>query len=109
MLITALAFVIPLVVCIIVVRRSRGTSRGMFRRSRRMMDSILVEAPAHALTEEYEGSVQTHGTRTTTVRLPMKCPSCGAQISHESVDWVGPLEAQCGYCGGTMRATFENI
>lgn len=109
MLITVLAFVIPLVVCIFAVRRSRGTSRGMFRRSQRMMDSILVEAPIHAIPDEHQGSVQTHGTRTTTVRLPMKCPSCGAQVAHESVDWVGPLEAQCGYCGGTMRATFENI
>ncbi|MHA2351981.1 MAG: hypothetical protein ACXABX_02550 [Candidatus Thorarchaeota archaeon] len=102
MLISVLAFVIPLVVCIIGVRRSRRTSR-------RMMDGILVEAPIHAIPDEHQGSVQTHGTRTTTVRLPMKCPSCGAQVAHESVDWTGPLEAQCGYCGATMRATFENV
>jgi hypothetical protein len=102
MLISVLAFIIPLVVCIIAIRRSRRTPQ-------RMMDSILVEAPMHAIPEEYEGSIQTHGTRTTTVRLPMKCPSCGAQVAHESVDWTGPLEAQCGYCGATMRATFENV
>ena len=102
MLITVLAFVIPLVVCIVAIRRARRTPQ-------RVMDSILVEAPMHAIPEEYEGSVQTHGTRTTTVRLPITCPSCGAQVAHESVDWTGPLEAQCGYCGGTMHATFENI
>jgi hypothetical protein len=109
MLISVLAFVIPLVVCIIGVRRSRRTARRSRRTARRMMDSILVEAPIHAIPDEHQGSVQTHGTRTTTVRLPMKCPSCGAQVAHESVDWTGPLEAQCSYCGGTMRATFENI
>jgi hypothetical protein len=103
MLISVLAFLIPLFICIFAVRRSRRTSQ-------RIMDSVLVEAPIHVIPDEHQGSVQTHGSRrTTTVRLPTACPSCGAQVSHESVDWTGPLEAQCGYCGATMRATFENI
>ncbi|MFX1559401.1 MAG: hypothetical protein ACFFBL_02325 [Promethearchaeota archaeon] len=101
-LISILAFLVPVIICVVAIRRSR-------RRPQRTMDTILVEAPMHALPDYSEGSVQTHGTRTTTVRLPVKCPSCGAQVAHESVDWVGPLEAQCGYCGATMRATFENI
>jgi len=103
-LISILAFLIPLIICIVAIRRSRRISRPL-----RRTESILVEAPIHAIPDEHQGSVQTHGSRTTTVRLPMKCPSCGAQVSHESVDWTGPLEAQCGYCGATMRATFENI
>ncbi|MHA2386375.1 MAG: hypothetical protein ACXAEE_09220 [Candidatus Thorarchaeota archaeon] len=106
MLIMVLAFLIPLFICIFAVRRSRRTLRA----PRRMMDSILVEAPMHVIPDEHQGSVQTHGSRrTTTVRLPVECPSCGAQVSHENVDWTGPLEAQCGYCSATMRATFENI
>ena len=106
MLITVLAFLIPLFICIFAVRRSRR----ILRTPQRIMDSILVEAPMHAIPDEHRGSVQTHGSRrTTTVRLPVECPSCGAQVSHESVDWTGPLEAQCGYCRATMRATFENI
>jgi hypothetical protein len=72
-------------------------------------ESIAVEAPLHAIPEKHQGSVQRHGSQTTTVRLPLKCPSCGAEVSHEGVDWVGPLEAKCGYCGGTMRATFERV
>ncbi|UCE10032.1 MAG: hypothetical protein JSW61_13840 [Candidatus Thorarchaeota archaeon] len=43
------------------------------------------------------------------VRLPNFCSSCGADISHESVEWTGPLEAKCGYCGGTVKAQFERI
>jgi hypothetical protein len=83
----------------------RRAKRGV----RDIQESFTVEAPMHAIPDEYKGSVQYHGSQTTTVRLPLKCPSCGAEVSHESVDWVGPLEAKCDYCGGTMRATFERI
>jgi hypothetical protein len=103
-LLAVLSFLIPLIICIVAVRRSRRRIIPVRRR-----ESILVDAPLHAIPEKHKGSVQTHGSRTTTVRLPIECPSCGAQVSHESVDWTGPLEAQCGYCGATMRASFENI
>lgn len=84
------------------VRRAR---RGV----RDIRESVAVQAPMHVIPDKYQGSVQRHGSQTTTVRLPLKCPSCGAEVSHEGVDWVGPLEAKCGYCGGTMRATFERV
>jgi len=99
------SILIPLFCGLFACRRSRRS----VQTSRRMMDSILVEAPIHAIPDEHQESTMTHGSQTTTVRLPLKCPSCGAEVSHESVDWVGPLEAQCSYCGGTMRATFERI
>jgi hypothetical protein len=35
-------------------------------------------------------------------QVPSKCPECGASISTESVDWVGPLQAQCPYCMATI-------
>ena len=28
-------------------------------------------------------------------QIPPVCPSCGASISTEEVDWVGPLQAKC--------------
>jgi hypothetical protein len=92
----------PICIGLIACRRSR---RGV----QRIHESIAVEAPIHALPDKYQGSVQRHGSQTTTVRLPLNCPSCGAEVSHEGVDWVGPLEAKCSYCGGTMRATFERV
>ncbi|MFW9786247.1 MAG: hypothetical protein ACFFE2_01850 [Candidatus Thorarchaeota archaeon] len=104
MLIAILAFLLPVIICVVAFRRSRRATAPL-----RRTESILVDAPLHVIPEEHQGSIQTHGSRTTTVRLPVECPSCGAQVSHESVDWTGPLEAQCGYCGATMRASFENI
>jgi hypothetical protein len=83
-----------------------------YRKGRKGIDnheSIAVEAPIHVIPDKYQGSVQRHGSEMTTVRLPLECPSCGAEVSHEGVDWVGPLEARCGYCGGTIRATFERV
>ncbi|MFW9806163.1 MAG: hypothetical protein ACFFFK_05490 [Candidatus Thorarchaeota archaeon] len=104
MLIAVLSFLLPVIICIVAIRRSRRTAA-----LRRRSESILVDAPMHAIPQEHHGSVQTHGTRTTTVRLPVKCPSCGAQVVHEKIDWIGPLEAQCTYCGATIRASFEDI
>jgi len=105
MLIMVLAFVIPLIICLFTVRRTRRRAIPV-----RRTESILVDAPDHVIPQDYQGSVQTHGSRrTTTVRLPVECPSCGAQVAHEKVDWVGPLEAQCNYCGATIRASLEDI
>ena len=84
-----------------------GTIRD--RREGESYESISIEAPIHVIPEKYQESVRYDGSETTTVRLPLKCPSCGAEVSFEGIDWVGPLEAKCSYCGGTMRATFERV
>ncbi|MFW9806836.1 MAG: hypothetical protein ACFFFK_08915 [Candidatus Thorarchaeota archaeon] len=35
---------------------------------------------------------------------PSYCPSCGASISTDEVDWVAPLKAVCPYCEAVIDA-----
>jgi len=32
---------------------------------------------------------------------PSFCKDCGASLSAESIEWVGPLTVKCPYCGAT--------
>ncbi|NWF65327.1 MAG: hypothetical protein HXY38_13595 [Chloroflexi bacterium] len=38
------------------------------------------------------------------VILPTHCPSCGAAVRREDVEWVDALTAECDYCGSPIRA-----
>ncbi|MFW9849514.1 MAG: hypothetical protein ACFFF4_10245 [Candidatus Thorarchaeota archaeon] len=95
---TLVVFVI-IVVAIVKVCRSANT----------FSSGITIEPPPFVIPERHQGQRRADGTEIKTVRLPTKCPSCGAAISQEGIDWVGPLEAKCNYCGGTVRASFESI
>ncbi len=79
------------------------------RSGAKTISTFQVQAPSYAIPESHKDRTRTDGSEYKTVRVPEKCPSCGANLSHETIDWVGPLEAQCGYCGGTVRARFESI
>jgi len=35
--------------------------------------------------------------------LPKLCPSCGAPLRPDDVDWVDNNTAECGYCGNAVR------
>ncbi len=35
---------------------------------------------------------------------PTTCPNCGAPLSVEQVEWVGPLQIMCPSCGHTVDA-----
>ncbi len=81
---------------------------GVKSRGRRSVDQgMQVEAPAFVIPKSYRQKPETADIRT--VRLPAKCPSCGASLSQEDIDWTGPLEAKCNYCGSVVRARLEKI
>ncbi len=69
---------------------------------------FTTQAPSYAIPDRYQHG-RSDGADLRTVRLPGKCPSCGAALNQESIDWVGPLEASCNYCGATVRAKFEPV
>ena len=94
-------FIIVIVVLVKVCRRGAVISKAV--------DSFVVEAPSFAIPESQRGKTRTDGAQIKTVRLPTTCPNCSAAISQEKIDWVGPLEAQCNYCGATVRAKLENM
>ncbi len=106
---TLMFMIIPIIMVIVVViivfsvcRAGSGVATAVAR-------GFTMEAPSFVIPEHHRGQRRSDGTEMKTVRLPDRCPSCGAAISHEGIDWTGPLEAQCNYCGGTLRATFESI
>ncbi len=35
--------------------------------------------------------------------LPTHCPSCGAPLRPDEVDWLDEVTAECGYCGSPVR------
>ncbi|MFX0107454.1 MAG: hypothetical protein ACFE7R_04155, partial [Candidatus Hodarchaeota archaeon] len=52
---------------------------------------------------------ESDGTEIRTVRLPSRCPNCGALLSQSVIHWIGPLEAECNYCSSIVRAQFERV
>lgn len=71
--------------------------------------SSMPEPPAFDLPTPDRGDYLV-GQRTTdfgrkiVFQVPSKCPDCGANLSEEDIEWVGPLQARCPYCSATVDA-----
>jgi hypothetical protein len=94
--------IIIIVVVVFVCKAGSSVATSMTR-------GFTIDAPSFVIPDRYRGHRRSDGSEMTTVRLPEKCPSCGAAVSHEGIDWTGPLEAKCNYCGSTLRASFERV
>ena len=106
---TMMFMIIPIIMVVVVIiiimkvcRAGSGVATSIAR-------GFTIEAPSFVIPDQDRGQRRSDGREMTTVRLPEKCPSCGAGLSHEGIDWTGPLEAQCNYCGSTVRASFERV
>lgn len=42
-------------------------------------------------------------------RIPDECSKCGAPVDSQEVEWVGPLSANCPYCGSELEVKFQKI
>jgi hypothetical protein len=49
-------------------------------------------------------SAQFPQTETPTRLLPTHCPSCGAPVRSDEVEWIDAATAECDFCGGAIRA-----
>jgi len=101
--------IIPIFFVIIVVIIAVTVCRGGIGIARTVARGFTVEAPSFVIPDRYREHRRPDGSQMTTVRLPEKCPNCGATVTEEGIDWTGPLEAKCSYCGGPLRATFEPV
>ncbi len=98
-IIMIISILIPFVICIVIIFACKGS---------RAASGFVIEPPSFVLPQGRAGT-RSDGAQIKTVRLPEACSQCGASLSHEGIDWVGPMEAKCNYCGGTVKANFENI
>jgi hypothetical protein len=105
-LLFTLPFIFIIIPCAFAARRGRGPGAQQYYRRRR---SFTMDAPSHAIPDEHRGRTRTDGSDLTTVRVPKKCPNCSAALAQSTLDWTGPLEASCNYCGATIQATFERV
>jgi hypothetical protein len=42
-------------------------------------------------------------------KLPPKCGACGAPVSMQNVEWVGPLNAQCSRCSSAIDVEWQKL
>ncbi|TFF95672.1 hypothetical protein EU546_02825 [Candidatus Thorarchaeota archaeon] len=71
-----------------------------------------ISYPKTSGVTSYSGDSMSSGDareRRVLYQVPVRCPSCGANINEEVVDWVGPLQAQCPYCNATIEVIGRDL
>ena len=66
------------------------------------LDGLALEAAS-------EAAPVPAGTVPTIPILPAACTGCGASLAMDEVRWVGPLTAQCPYCGTNVPIEWRKI
>lgn len=62
------------------------------------------EIPSSSEMGHVIGQRMTSSGKKIVYQVPAKCPDCGANLSEEGIEWVGPLKARCPYCSATVDA-----
>lgn len=91
-------------------------SQGRVHRMRRIGERLIGELNAHNLHAEAEEiSALIHGDLPKEIPdeqplnvkrpiLPTHCPSCGAAVRSDDIEWMDDVTAECDYCGSPVRA-----
>ena len=75
---------------------------------RKTAGAFTIESSDSTYQQYIARSVRRGGERIL-FQVPSRCPECGASISQESVDWVGPLQAECPFCHTTFDVEKRSI
>jgi hypothetical protein len=92
------------------------TQRGQLQKLQNMGSRIVVELKERGLTRESaEIEALLNGVSPSMPAvargsapgrkpiLPTHCPSCGAALKPDEVEWLDEVTAECGYCGSPIR------
>jgi predicted RNA-binding Zn-ribbon protein involved in translation (DUF1610 family) len=60
-------------------------------------------------TSGQQMDIEISGEKSFIHQPPEACSSCGAGISTETVEWVGPLRIKCPYCGATLNTVRREV
>ena len=91
------------VFCLVALRSNSG-----FARSRRRVGSgYSISTTGDAMYSDSRRRMPSYrrSSQRVVYQVPPRCPSCGASLNSEQVEWVGPLQAQCPYCLATVEAS----
>jgi hypothetical protein len=91
-------------------------SQGRYQRVTTLGQQAVDELSAHGLTDEaneirevIQNNVPAHVSAAPLVPekkrpiLPTHCPSCGAALKPNDVEWLDDVTAECEYCGSPVR------
>ncbi len=90
--------------------------RGQLHKFHRASQRVIAELNARGLTAEATeieawlknlaapmSNLETKSLPVKRPTLPTHCPSCGAAIRPDEVDWLDEVTAECEYCGSPVR------
>jgi hypothetical protein len=90
--------------------------RGQLHKLHRASQRVIAELNAHGLTTEVAQmeswlkklaapmpNLETESAPARRPHLPTHCPSCGAALKPDEVDWLDDVTAECAYCGSPVR------
>lgn len=91
-------------------------SQQRYHRVRRVGERMLDELRSHGFKAEAEeiasviqgnlpasADIMTEPPRRNAI-LPTHCPSCGAAVRPDEVDWLDEITVECDYCGSPVRS-----
>jgi hypothetical protein len=91
--------------------------QGRMVRLRRVRRRLVSELREHRLEKEAadvetwslsskatESETEPQETQAKRPLLPTHCPSCGAAVRPDEVEWLDEVTAECAYCGSPVRA-----